>query len=229
MNTLIVGEKYRKKLENSLISLGFDVYWLPNNEEIDEKLSSHADLSVFVYKKTAILAKYLKENKLVNFLTNRGFNVIISDFCQSAQYPNDINLCAALIGDRIMHHIRFTDKNILDLITDYIDVKQGYTRCSCLVINDSVITSDKGIEAALKSYNIETLLIDENGIVLDGYDRGFIGGASFVAGDTVYFTGDIYKHPSGKIITDYISAHNFKICCLSDDVLFDIGGAVLLT
>ena len=228
MSTLIIGEKYRKKLENCPVLRELDVFWLPQNTEIGEKLSSHSDLSVFIYKKTAILANFLRGNELVNFLTNRGFNVIISDYRQSAQYPGDVNLCAALIGDKIMHNIRFTDKSILELNTDFIDVKQGYTRCSSLVLGESVITSDKGITAVLKKHNIETLLINENGIVLDGYDRGFIGGASFVAGDTVYFTGDIYKHPSGKLIDNFISDHNYKICCLSDETPFDIGGAIVL-
>ncbi len=229
MSILIIGEKYRAKLENSLVSHGFDVFWLAKNTNIDEKLSFHADLSVFVYNNTAILAKYLKGDKLVNFLTNRGFRVIISEFCQSSKYPGDINLCAALIDEKILHNLRNTDESILKFKTDYIDVKQGYTRCSCLVLGDSVITSDKGIAAALKRHNIEMLMIDENGIVLDGYDKGFIGGASFVCDDTVYFTGDIYKHPSGRIISDFISERNYKICCLSDDALFDIGGAVVLT
>ncbi len=229
MNVLIVGERYKKKLESSIKAHGFDVFWLPKNTNIDEKLSSHSDLSVFIYKKTAILAKYLEGSRLVNFLTNRGYDVIISDICQSERYPWDINLCAALIGDKMLHCIKYTDVKILDLQLDYIDVKQGYSRCNCLPLDNSIITSDRGIVACAKSHGIETLLIEEDGIILEGYNRGFIGGASFVCGDTVYFTGDIYKHPSGKIISDFIIEHNYKICCLSEETLFDIGGAVVVS
>ena len=228
MRTLIIGEKYRQKLEKHLESFGFEVFCLPNNTEIDEKLSGHCDLAVFTHKKTAILANYLREQEIVNYLTNRGYNVIISDTEQSEKYPKDINLCAASIGDKLLHFSKYTDKHILDLNLELIEIKQGYARCSCLILGDCVITPDRGISAALKSNDIETLLISNDGIKLEGFDRGFIGGASFVCDNTVYFIGDINTHPDSKIITDFIIAHNYKYCCVCDGELFDIGGAVVV-
>ena len=229
MKTLIIGEKYREKLEKHLHFLGFDVFWLPNNTDINIKLSGHSDLSVFIHERNAILAPYLKGSELVNSLTNGGYNVIISTEKQSELYPGDVNLCASLINNKILHCSKYTDKAILDLQLDSIDVKQGYTRCSCLIFGNCVITSDKGIASALKRNNIEILLINNEGIVLEGYDRGFIGGASFVCDNTVYFVGDINKHPDGKLITDFIMTHNYKIACVSDGDLFDIGGAVVIS
>ena len=228
MRTLIIGEKYRKKLEKHLKIMGFSVFWLKNNTNIDEKLSGHSDLSVLIHKKTAVLANYLKENELVNYLTNRGFRVIISEKSQRDKYPGDVNLCASIINDRLIHVRKYTDNAIKDLGLEFIDVKQGYARCSSLTFGNCVITSDKGIAKALKNNNIETLLISEEGIVLEGYDRGFIGGASFVCDNTIYFIGDINKHADAKMITDFIMAHNYKICCVCDGELFDIGGAVVI-
>ncbi len=229
MKTLIIGEKYRGKLEKHLELLGFDVFWLPNNTNIDKKLSGHSDLSIFIYKNTAILANYLMGQEIVNFLTNRGFNVILSNENQGVKYPKDINLCASLIGDKLLHCSKYTDKKILDLKLDCIEVKQGYARCSCLTFGDCIITSDKGIAAALNRNNIETLLIDEDGIILEGYSRGFIGGASFVCDNTVYFIGDINKHPDGKLISEFILKNKYEVCCVYDGELIDIGGAVVIS
>lgn len=229
MKMLIIGEKYREKLEKHLNSLGFEMFWLPDNTDTNIKLSGHCDLSVFIYDKTAILASYLKGCELVNLLTNRGYKVIISTEKQNELYPKDVNLCASIINNKLLHYSRYTDKAILNLELECINVKQGYTRCSCLIFGNSVITSDKGIAAALKRNNIETLLIGNDGIILDGYDRGFIGGASFVCDNTVYFIGDINKHPDGKSITDFIRDHDYKIVCLCDGELFDIGGAIVVS
>ena len=228
MKILVVGEKYREKLEKPLLSNEFDVFWLPNNSKIDKRLSGHTDLSVFYYKNTVILADYLREDILVKKLTNIGYNVIISDIEQSDKYPGDINLCAAVVDDKLLHCIKHTDPAISALGLKYCNVNQGYARCSSLVIKNSIITSDKGIARAAAENGIEHLLIDDDGIILDGFDKGFIGGASFVAEETVYFTGDILKHKSGQIIVDFITHKQYTICCLTNEQLFDIGGAVVL-
>lgn len=229
MNLLVIGEKYRKKLENSPYLADFHLFWLPENPKIDERLSSHADLSVFRYKNTVILADYLADSLLVNFLTRRGYEVKISNYQQGVEYPKDVNLCAAVLGNRIIHNERLSDELIKKLEIETLNVKQGYSRCSCLALSpNGIITSDKGIASIAERRNIEVLLISDDGITLEGYDRGFIGGASFLVENTVYFTGDIYKHINGKQIEKFISNHGFKICCLSDEILYDIGGAVYL-
>lgn len=227
MSILIIGDKYKEKLEYSLSLCNFYVFWLPKNPNIDEKLCCHADLSVFIHNKTAIIAKYLDRSELVKILTNEGYTVIISKENQSNVYPGDVNLCAACCGDIIIHNRKYTDPHIIDIGLEYINVKQGYSRCSCLCLNDSLITSDKGIAAAAERNGIETLLINDNGIILEGYDKGFIGGASFVSDTTVYFTGDVDKHVDADKLKEFIAKHNYKICCLTTEQLFDIGGAII--
>lgn len=228
MKTLVVGEIYRKKLEKPLISNGLDVFWLPNNSKIDKRLSGHADLSVFNYKNTVIIADYLREDILVKKLTNMGYNVIVSDIQQADKYPGDINLCAAVVGDKLLHCIKYTDPAITALGLKCCNINQGYTRCCSLIIKNSIITSDKGMARAAAENGIEHLLIDEAGIILEGFDNGFIGGASFVSDGTVYFTGDILKHNSGQSIMDFIVDKQYSVCCLTNEQLFDIGGAVVL-
>ena len=58
-----------------------------------------------------------------------------------------------------------------------IHVKQGYTRCSLLPVDDrSFITSDAGIAKTLAEHDTDVLLIHPGHIHLPGFDYGFIGG-----------------------------------------------------
>ena len=68
------------------------------------------------------------------------------------------------------------------------------------------------------------MYIASGGISLPPYGTGFIGGASGVDGDTVYFTGDIMTHPDGARITDALSSRGAKCVSLCDGGLFDVGG-----
>jgi hypothetical protein len=108
-----------------------------------------------------------------------------------------------------------------------LDSKQGYAKCSAVSVGESaIITADKNIVRAAKAAGADALLISAapEAIRLDGYDYGFIGGASGVLGDTVYFTGDISSHPDAERIAEFCKAHEKKIISLSNEPLNDVGG-----
>ena len=66
------------------------------------------------------------------------------------------------LGNKLYGRLDATDKAVLDYCTknqiELIDVKQGYTRCSTLVVNDNaVITADKSIQNPFLREVIEDL------------------------------------------------------------------------
>jgi len=229
MRDIIVGKIYRKKLESSLICHGFNPLWLDKNPELDIRLAYHTDLSVFTYGKTAVISPYLFGNDIVKFLTNRGYEIKISKLAQSGKYPHDINLCAAVVGENILHNNRYTDPLLLEFGLSLINIKQGYARCSVLTVdNNSIITADKGIALTARNAGIDVLEITSAGIELEGFNEGFIGGASFVAENEIYFIGDIETHPSASLIVEFISKRGKRIVCLDKGPLTDIGGAIYI-
>ena len=112
-----------------------------------------------------------------------------------------------------------------------VHVKQGYTRCSSLVIGDNaVITADKSIAKALKADGAEVLSIQPGHIRLEGFEYGFIGGAGFFDNGTTYFFGNIKKHPDYERIKVFCAEYNSKIEILNrEEQLTDIGGVVIRT
>ena len=233
---LLIGKRYRPKLEKALINQGFRVFWMPDSTALDPRLASHADLSALRLDlgregKTVILSGNVRwSNELVSFLINNHYVVKTAVSAQTPTYPGDASLCACAVGNRLIHNSRVSDASVLlEWRGEYIDVRQGYARCSvCAVDDHSIITADSGIASAAKKAGISVLQISPGHIALDGFDYGFIGGASFCCSSAVYFTGSLDMHPDGIRIADFISSRGKTSVSLTNEPLFDIGSAVVL-
>lgn len=231
MKKVMLGERYRSVLENSLICHGFEAIWMPDNPRLDKRLAAHADLSAVRLGDEIIVSKHIFENKnIVKKITNGGLKIQCCENEQGSVYPNDMNLCANISKDYIIHNFAYTDRAILDKCSlKQIAVKQGYANCMILFLDDfGLISSDAGIAASARANGLKVLKIEKGHVKLEGYDEGFIGGASFVCGQTVYFTGDLKFHPAWRDIAEFISFAGMEICSLTEGHLFDIGSAVIL-
>ena len=150
------------------------------------------------------------------------------------KYPENVRLNCLYLGGRLYAKHSATDSAVLDYCRrndiPTVNVNQGYTRCSVLLIgNRAAVTADRGIADALQKDGAEVLLIAPGHVTLPGFDCGFIGGAGFCDGDTVYCFGDITRHPDFEKIKALCVKHNSKIEILcADKPLTDLGGAVLL-
>ena len=109
-----------------------------------------------------------------------------------------------------------------------IFVRQGYCACAAAACADgALITSDSGIASAASRAGIPCLIIRKGHISLPGYggwDEGFIGGASGLFGDRLFFSGDPLSHPDGEAIYDFCREHKTKPVPLTGGKLFDGGG-----
>lgn len=227
---VLIGERYRAELDAALEGCGIEPVYLPDNPHVDPRLAGHADLSAIVLgDKKIVLAQHLaKGGKMVSYLSNNNYTMIKAASEQTALYPGDASLCACLIGNRLIHNKKCTDKAILDNFSgEFINVNQGYSKCSTCVIGDSAImTSDSGIARAAKSAGVDVLQIQAGYISLDGFGCGFIGGASFVLDKTVYFTGTLSEHPDRRFIEAFIAERGMSAIYLTQRPVFDIGGAI---
>ena len=107
-----------------------------------------------------------------------------------------------------------------------INVKQGYSKCSIVIVDeDSIITYDNGIANACEHAGMNVLRIRPGYVALAGYKTGFIGGASGRVGDTIVFCGDISAHPDSTAITEFIQERGLNIKSFSFP-LTDIGSII---
>ena len=210
---------------------GFEPILLPAADYLQEGVASHTDMLIFVgFGKVFCHENYYKSNseiiEIIASLTNS--EICISSEPTGKKYPLDVLFNACIVGNNLICN----EKNVSRLISGaakahgckIIGVSQGYTKCSvCVVSDNAIITSDSGIAKACRDKGIDVLKISEGHISLPPYNFGFIGGASGVHGDKVYFCGSLDTHPNGEKIKEFCIKHKKIAVSLSDGELQDVG------
>ena len=222
--------------ENIKTSLsGFaDVFSLAPDDSVAAPVNTHPDMILSIIGSKAFLPKeYAEKNpELCSVMTDAGLETVLCGGERSSVYPHDTALNCAVGDGFIITRVKSTDKAILDCARqmnyDIIGVNQGYAGCSSVICGDSVITSDKGIFAAVKKIGRECLFVTNENIRLPGYDVGFIGGCGGFHDGVLYFFGNIDSVPCGKAIREFASREKIGVVCLSDDTLTDYGGIKFL-
>jgi hypothetical protein len=204
---------------------GFKVIPVPLTNLVDEPISGHPDIQMFVHGKNLFIHPDIDKQFIKNI--EKHINIIYCSTKLKKNYPYDIPYNIAVVGNFAIHKKNSTDKLIQNYFLKHginiLDTKQGYTKCSTLIVKDSIITSDKSIADTAKSVGIDALLISKNFIELPGYKHGFIGGASGSYEDTIYLTGMIDHHPNKNEIESFIEAKNMKLKILSNKQITDAG------
>ena len=203
MNYVIVAENFPEKSCKKLKEYG-NLVRTKSNKNLMKGLDSHTDILVHPLPDGEIVVdrdnlKYYKK-----IFSDK--NIIPSKSKLGAKYPLDIPLNAFRFKNYFIHNLKYTDEVLLDYYKNYgyemINIKQGYAKCSSLVTDDFIITSDGGIYESLKD---------------------FVGGASGVLGKKIFFTGDFSHHSSHEEILKIIKKYNYEIEILSKDPIEDFG------
>ncbi len=210
---------------------GIDVLKNEPNTDIDSSVSKHADMAALnIGEGIIILDK--KQIMLRRKLAELGFTVLETAENIKGQYPEDVKLNFSLIGDYAVGNFNYADSVLLQNISakKLINVKQGYCKCSVLVVDEnSVITDDVSICRKMEAGGFDTLLIEKGDIYLEGHEYGFIGGASGkISKNTVVFFGDISIHTDFEKIKKFLREHGCSYACTDNGKLRDIGGFVSL-
>lgn len=233
---VIIGEKYRNLLEKPLEKYGIIPLWMPDNPYVDDRLAGHADLSVNKFRENGvILSKYLQNTELFEQLRALEYECSFIENAVKPQYPHDAGLNVCQLGLSLIYNSRTIceelNNKIEGFVSNRIDCRQGYTKCAvCIVNENSIITADKAIHAKAVSNGIESLLVSDGIAQLNGFDYGFIGGASFKLNQfQIAFTGTIDSSSEKNAIENFLSERGIEAIYLTENKLFDIGSAILLT
>lgn len=230
--TAIAGDM-PSSLYNEFKALGINIIKIKKSDVLQEPVASHADMMVHHLNGRSILV--VKNNEEIKeTLTKLGFNAMFIKEDISKNYPYDILLNSARVGNYNICNSKYTSKKILEYCYDnqieIIDVAQGYAKCStCIVSEKAIITEDFSIKTKCEQNGIDTLLIKKGFVSLTGFDYGFIGGCSALISENILaFFGCIEEHPDYKNIKAFLSNHNVMPLSLTKEKLQDIGGIIPL-
>ena len=228
MKTVLVDFRISEKSCQTLENMGYCIKKTSKEPNLPEPLCGHPDM---------ILCK-LKDRDFVGKSTYRGLfgrlNFISGKSELKNEYPYDIAYNCALVGNSLFCNEKYTDDVILEYCKNngikIINTKQGYAKCSiCIVSDNAIITADKNIYNAAIKNNIDVLMTENTGIVLDGYNEGFIGGATgLIEKDLLCVNGNLELHKNCDEIKDFCSKYGVDIVSLSQDKICDIGSVIKL-
>ncbi len=234
INTLaLLGEDAPQIIADALHALGFSVRSLPCDSRLARPVRSHTDMLMLPVGSTVFTSsEYLSAaHGIFDELERLGYEIVACDTKIESEYPHDVAFDALVLKSAIIARLDSLPDEVkahaANMGIALLDTKQGYAKCSAVRVSESaVITADKNIAKAAETAGADALLISAapEKIRLDGYDYGFIGGASGVLEDTVYFTGDISSHPDAERIAEFCKAHKKKMISLSSEPLNDVGG-----
>lgn len=226
---LILGEKYKNVLNMPLISLNIEPIWLKCNDSVDKRLSGHCDLMA-VHLGNDILAVQDGTTADCDFFDN--MDVIKVEKPISSNYPFDAHLNICIVGEYLIYNPKSADSRVSGLINKVkLTCRQGYTKCSIAVVDErSIITSDRKIAAIASAAGLDVLLVREDITALDGFEHGFIGGASFkISRSIMAFTGIVDDENEKNKIERFLSDRGITALYLTKLKLFDIGSAIPIT
>lgn len=225
MKSVLVDFRISQNSENTLKSMGYSIVKTEKRPDLAEPVCGHPDMTVCK----------LSDNDFVVKTTLCGLfecNIIKGTSELKPEYPFDIAYNAARIGDFLFCNEEYTDKKILEYCKQcgikVLNVKQGYAKCSiCEVSDNAIITADKSIYNAAKENNIDVLLIENKGIILNGYNEGFIGGATgLIEKDLLAVNGNIKLHKNCEEIISFCKNYGIRVISLSDEPITDIGSII---
>lgn len=233
IDSAAIGEDYAEEIGAALSAFGIKILSCPINTQLDPRLRSHIDLSVFhIGGNRFLLSRTLNGSSFEAELKALGAEIAFTEAFISPEYPRDAILCALSNGEFLFHNLKLSDKALLNNITfRKIDVRQGYSKCAvCFVSDKAAITSDKGLAIAMKCEGIDILEISPGGIGLKGFNEGFIGGSAFkIDKDLLAFTGHLDRHPDRQSIYAFLLKHKVEPIILCKKSIFDIGSVIPLT
>ena len=228
MSKYVVSYKYTEFI-NELNRNGYQTIPTDRIEIFPNPEQFHADMQILKINDTIFLLNECTDLK-------REFDTRHIIYCHNKageKYPKNILLNFLFLNDTIYGKLSDIDPALrsycLENNIKMVNLNQGYCRCSTLVLkNNAVITADSSIEKAMKENEVDVLKITEGHIILDGYDYGFIGGASRKVDDnTIIFFGNIENHPDYNLIYHFCDKHNVNIKIIFKNApLRDIGGIV---
>lgn len=218
-------------LLSSLEDCGFEPVLIPAADYLQKGVASHTDMLIFIgFGRLFCHAHYYKVNKelIDRIIRISSLELVLSNEPTGIDYPKDVLFNACIVGKKLICNKKTVSKLILDTAAeskyDVINVPQGYTKCSvCVVSDNAIITADKAISKACSAAGMDVLLITQGHISLPPYDHGFIGGASGLYGNNIYFCGSLDSHPDADRIIDFCSSHSMSTVSLSKNVLWDVG------
>ena len=222
MKNIILAKNAPERAVYTLEDMGYNVIPSGCLSGVQKPLAYHPDMQIVKCGNGYICAPECYEHYKMHICAE----LVQGESVPGYNYPDDIAYNIAVTGKYAIHNFPYTDPVFLKKSPyNHISVNQGYSKCSvCVVSEDAVITSDKGIADTIVKAGLDVLVVSTGHVMLEGYDYGFIGGASgLIDSGVLCFCGDIATHPDYDDIVSFCRKYRVEVVSLGDGAPVDVG------
>jgi ribosomal protein L30E len=226
---IIIDARLPKEAKTELAKYGEIIAFQTENISYSA-ISGHPDIFLCQLPKTLICAPNIPKNYR-SILEQHNISFKIGKQAVGSKFPETTFYNCLVDESYIFHKKGFSDKQILNEIPKhkFISIPQAYSRCSLIALPGNIyITSDRGIEKALKQSGLSVYYFAAESILLPGMKHGFIGGALAYYSGKVFAIGNPDFHSWGKEFRELIHKQNLQLISLYNGPFFDGGGIFFL-
>lgn len=224
---LIISHKSTVEFKEFLKDNKLDFIETIDNPNLDPRIADHPDLSIFPLNENDLSIDSSVINYYQKNITDKN---LIPGESVSKKYPYDA-IYNVYKGSDFYIHNNVTEKNINNYMKvnnyKHLFTNQGYTRCSIIPMGDKILTADFGIYKTLKD-KIEVILLRQENIPLDGFDKGFLGGTCGFFDKTLIFNGNIEKLSNYETIKKESEASKIRLLYPKNCDLVDTGSILFI-
>lgn len=219
-NKIIISNKSSENFLKLVEDLGISYILTKDNEKFNKNYNDHPDISLFYYNDHI----FVDENVFDYYESKIEIKGLIK---VNSKFERQLNM--NYNSNYFFHNEKFKIDKIYELLKkdkDFCHIEQGYSNCSMICFENSIITTDFGIYKSLKS-KFDVILIKSQGIKLTGYENGFIGGTcGFVSENKLLFYSDVTKYVDCGIIKDIAKDNNVEIIYPKSEFFEDLGSII---
>lgn len=233
VSVVIIDGRASENIVKSLLKMNIQVVKTLPHPDVYPAIAYHPDIMLHHIGQNKLVYAPNTPKKLLDNLREQGMDMIEGQTRLGRKYPGTIHYNVARVGNIAFHNTRYTDAVLrLELESQgvrLIHVNQGYSKClTCIVDENSIITSDADICKKALSAGIDVLLIEpDTAISLPPFNMGFIGGATgLIAPGKLAFSGNVKPLKNSKEIMHFLGLKKTDVVMLSDEQLLDIGSII---
>lgn len=229
---VIIDYRASKDTFDALLKMGFNIIKTPKLNSVYDAICGHADIMFHkINDNEAVCEPRVYDYfhlKLPEMKIAKGETIL------NEKYPYDIAYNVCSVSNKIFCNIPNTEKEILKRYEamgyDIIHINQGYAKCSiCVVSDNAIITADKGICRVAEKNEVDVLMVDDIDIKLNGFEHGFIGGATgLISKNKLAINGNIERYRDCTKIIDFCNKYNVEVISLNDAEIVDIGSIITI-
>ncbi len=232
----LIDHRAPNNLLRALETCGIRPLLLPSHPALPHPVAAHPDMNLFFAQDRILCTKeYVRiaERQLAELARESGRTIDPIDEEVGDRYPLDIRLNAAPVGEFLFCHPTYVASKLKKLGYRTVPVRQGYAKCATIPVGDrALITADPSIAREATAMGLDVLKVSPAHIDLQGYDTGFLGGATsytpYQKNDRILFCGDLWRHPDADKIEAFCNQRHVQTVSLTNTPLTDLGTVFLI-